>query len=64
MLIISGEKDHIAPSAIATASVKKQRRSSSPTDCVEMTNRGHSPVFDSGWHEVADRALGFLKRHQ
>ena len=63
MLIISGEKDHIAPSAIATASFKKQRRNSSPTEFVEMPNRGHSLVFDSGWHEVADRALGFLKQH-
>jgi non-heme chloroperoxidase len=63
MLIISGEKDHIAPSAIATASFKKQRRNTSPTEFVEMPNRGHSLVFDSGWHEVADRALGFLKQH-
>ena len=63
MLIISGEKDHIAPAAIATASFKKQRRNSSPTEFVEMPNRGHSLVFDSGWHEVADRALGFLKQH-
>jgi hypothetical protein len=29
-----------------------------------MPNRGHSLVFDSGWHEVADRAQGFLKRRQ
>src|SRR5271156_4369855 len=63
MLIISGEKDHIAPLAIATASFKKQRRNSSPTEFVEIPNRGHSLVFDSGWHEVADRALGFLKQH-
>jgi hypothetical protein len=27
-----------------------------------MKNRGHSLVIDSGWREVADTALAFVKR--
>ena len=27
-----------------------------------MPNRGHALVIDSGWREVADTALGFIKR--
>jgi hypothetical protein len=29
---------------------------------VEMPNRGHALVIDSGWRQVADTALGFVKR--
>jgi non-heme chloroperoxidase len=29
---------------------------------VEIPNRGHALVIDSGWREVADKALGFVKR--
>jgi pimeloyl-ACP methyl ester carboxylesterase len=39
------------------------RRNSSATEFVEMPNHGHWLAFDSGWHEVADRAPGFLKQH-
>ncbi len=27
-----------------------------------MPNRGHALVVDSGWREVADTALAFIKR--
>jgi hypothetical protein len=27
-----------------------------------MPDRGHALTIDSGWHEVADKALGFIKR--
>jgi hypothetical protein len=30
---------------------------------VELPNRGHSLVIDSGWHEVADTALAFVQRN-
>jgi hypothetical protein len=32
------------------------------TEIVEMKNRGHAPVIDSSWREVADTALAFVKR--
>jgi non-heme chloroperoxidase len=31
-------------------------------EIVEITNRGHSLTIDSGWLEVADRALAFVRR--
>jgi non-heme chloroperoxidase len=62
LLIIDGEKDHTVPWAIASASFKKQRRNPSLTEIVSIPNRGHALTIDSGWREVADRALAFLKR--
>jgi non-heme chloroperoxidase len=62
LLIISGEKDHTVPWAIANASYKKQKRNLGVTEIVEMPNRGHALVIDSGWRDVADTALEFVKR--
>lgn len=62
LLIISGEKDHTVPHAIAHASFKRQRRNPAATEFIEIPNRGHALTIDSGWREVADTALEFLKR--
>ena len=62
LLIISGEKDHTVPWAIANASFKRQKRNEGVTEIVEMPNRGHSLTIDSGWQEVAEMALAFVKR--
>jgi pimeloyl-ACP methyl ester carboxylesterase len=62
LLIISGEKDNTVPWAIANASFKRQQRNPSVTEIVEIPNRGHALVIDSGWREVADTALTFVQR--
>ena len=62
LLIISGEKDHTVPWAIANAAYKKQARNDSVTEITEMPDRGHALTIDSGWREVADTALRFIKR--
>jgi pimeloyl-ACP methyl ester carboxylesterase len=62
LLIISGEKDHTVPWAIANASFKRQVRNDGVTEIVEMPDRGHALTIDSGWRKVADTALGFIKR--
>jgi pimeloyl-ACP methyl ester carboxylesterase len=62
LLIISGEKDHVSPGAIANASYKRQKRNQGVTEIVKMPNRGHALVIDSGWREVADTALAFVRR--
>jgi pimeloyl-ACP methyl ester carboxylesterase len=62
MLIISGEKDHTVPWAIANAAYKKQSKNSNTTEIVEIPNRGHALTIDNGWHEVAQTALDFVKR--
>jgi len=63
LLIISGEKDHTVPWAIAKASFKKQKKNKEAvTEIVEMSGRGHALTIDSGWREVADTALEFVRR--
>ncbi len=62
LLIISGEKDNTVPWAIANASYKKQKRNTGVTEIKEIPNRGHALTIDSGWREVADTALAFVKR--
>ena len=62
MLIISGENDHTVPWAIANASFKKQEKNEGVTEIVEIPGRGHALTIDSGWREVADTALNFVKR--
>ena len=62
LLIISGELDHTVPRSIANASYKKQKRNHGVTEFVEIKGRGHSLTIDSGWQEVADTALAFVKR--
>lgn len=62
LLIISGEKDNTVPHAIANASYKRQERNDGITEFVEIAGRGHALTIDSGWREVADTALAFVKR--
>jgi pimeloyl-ACP methyl ester carboxylesterase len=62
LLILSGEKDHTVPWAIANASFKRQKKNPGVTEILEIPNRGHALTVDSGWREVADTALAFVKR--
>ena len=62
LLIIDGAKDNTVPWAIADASYKKQKQNKGVTEITEIPNRGHSLVIDSGWREVAETALAFVKR--
>jgi non-heme chloroperoxidase len=62
LLIISGEKDNTVPWAIANASYKQQEDNPGVTEIVEMPGRGHALTIDSGWREVAETALAFVRR--
>jgi pimeloyl-ACP methyl ester carboxylesterase len=62
LLIISGEKDKTVPRSIANASYKRQKRNEGVTEIVGIPGRGHALTIDSGWREVADTALAFVKR--
>ena len=63
MLIISGEKDHQAPSAIAKATYKLQKKNQyAVTEFIEIPKRGHSLTIDSGWQVVAQTCLDFITR--
>ena len=62
LLIIEGEKDHTVPWAIAHAAYKRQKHNAAVTEIAKIPNRGHSLTIDSGWREVAQTALDFVKR--
>jgi non-heme chloroperoxidase len=62
LLLISGGEDHTVPWAIANASFKHQSHNPGVTEITEIPGRGHALTIDSGWREVADKALSFVKR--
>ena len=62
LLIISGELDHTVPWAVANASFKREKRNPGITEIVKIKGRGHSLTIDSGWRQVADTALAFVRR--
>ncbi|HWF34828.1 MAG TPA: alpha/beta hydrolase [Solirubrobacteraceae bacterium] len=62
LLLISGGADHTVPFAITNASFKLQRRNPGVTEIAEIAGRGHSLTIDSGWREVGEKALAFVRR--
>jgi pimeloyl-ACP methyl ester carboxylesterase len=62
LLIIEGERDHTVAPAIAKASYNRQKKNEGVTEFDKVPNRGHSLTIDSGWREVAEKALAFVKR--
>jgi pimeloyl-ACP methyl ester carboxylesterase len=62
MLVISGDRDHTVPWAIAKASFEKQKRNKSVTEIIKVADRGHALTIDHGWREVAETAAQFVRR--
>jgi pimeloyl-ACP methyl ester carboxylesterase len=62
LLIFTGEVDHAVPPAMSNAAYKKQQRNPGVTELADVANRGHSLTIDSGWREIAERSLEFVKR--
>jgi hypothetical protein len=60
--IISDEKDHTVPWAIANASYKRQARNTATTEIREIPDRGHPLTIDHGWQEVAEIAFAFVTK--
>jgi pimeloyl-ACP methyl ester carboxylesterase len=63
LLLISGQKDHTVPDSVTRATFSQYRHSTAVTDLRRLADRGHSLTIDSGWREVADTALNWLKAH-
>jgi non-heme chloroperoxidase len=64
LLLIAGGADHTAPASITRATHKLYRKSAAVTDLHEFADRGHSLGVDSGWREVADYSLGWIRAQQ
>ena len=62
LLVLEGESDHTVAPAIAEATYKRQKRNEGITEYETVPNRGHALTIDSGWREVAGKALAFVKR--
>jgi len=62
LLLMSGGKDHTVPETVTRATLKQYRHSDAVTDFLTFPDRGHSLTIDSGWREVADAALAWLRQ--
>jgi pimeloyl-ACP methyl ester carboxylesterase len=62
LLVIAGAEDHTVPLAITRAGFKIESKNEGITEIAEIPGRGHSLTIDSGWHEVAETALAFVRR--
>ncbi|MFI9560444.1 alpha/beta hydrolase [Nonomuraea endophytica] len=61
LLLMTGGRDHTVPEAITRSTLKQYRHSSAVTDIMEFPDRAHSLTIDSGWREIAEAALAWLK---
>jgi non-heme chloroperoxidase len=64
LLITAGGRDHTVPATISRQTQRLYRKSPAITDLRTFSDRGHSLTIDSGWREVADTVLGWLKAHE
>ncbi|KPM56672.1 alpha/beta hydrolase [Frankia sp. R43] len=62
LLLIAGGKDNTVPETVTRATLKQYRHSSAVTDILEFADRSHSLTIDSGWREVAEECLAWLRR--
>jgi pimeloyl-ACP methyl ester carboxylesterase len=63
LLLISGTADHTVPDVVTRSTLKQYRGSTAVTELKQFEGRGHSLVIDSGWREVADAVLAWLKEN-
>jgi pimeloyl-ACP methyl ester carboxylesterase len=61
LLLISGTADHTVPDVVTQSTMKQYRHSTAVTELKQFEGRGHSIPIDSGWKDVADAVLGWLK---
>jgi pimeloyl-ACP methyl ester carboxylesterase len=61
LLLISGAEDHTVPDVSTRSTLKQYRHSAAVTELKQFEHRGHSLTIDSGWKEIADAILQWLK---
>jgi pimeloyl-ACP methyl ester carboxylesterase len=61
LLLIAGEKDHTVPPVLVRSTLKAYQGSTALTEMKEFPGRGHSLTIDSGWRELAEYILEWLK---
>jgi pimeloyl-ACP methyl ester carboxylesterase len=64
LLLIAGDKDHIAPPSVVKATYKLYHsKSKALTDYKEFEGRSHYILGQNGWEEVADYALDWAAKN-
>jgi len=63
LLLIAGADDNTVPLAVVENEYRIQQKNVGNTELAIIPNRGHSLIIDSGWREVADTALAYVRRH-
>ncbi|GAA4538708.1 alpha/beta hydrolase [Pseudonocardia xishanensis] len=61
LLLIAGGKDHTVPESVTRSTLKQYRHSDAVTEIRSLPDRGHSLIIDSGWPEIAELCLTWLK---
>jgi len=61
LLMIAGSQDHVSPPSVVKANVKAYRRSTATTEYKEFQDRTHFIIGQSGWEEVANYALDWVR---
>ena len=61
LLLVSGEMDHTVPPVMVKSTLKAYSKSPAITEFKEFAGRGHSLTIDSGWRELAEYSLAWLK---
>jgi pimeloyl-ACP methyl ester carboxylesterase len=61
LLLVSGEKDHTVPPVMVKSNLRAYSKSPAITEMKEFAGRGHSLTIDSGWRELAEYSLAWLK---
>jgi non-heme chloroperoxidase len=61
LLLISGDQDNTVPPVLVKSTLRVYSQSPAVTEIKEFGGRGHSLTIDSGWRELAEYCLGWLK---
>lgn len=64
LLLISGTADHTVPDVVTRSTLKQYRDSTAVTELKQFEGRGHSLTIDSGWRDVAEAILDWLKTNE
>lgn len=61
LLLISGGEDHTVPPVLVKSTLRAYAGSTAVTELKEFAGRGHSLTIDSGWKEIAEYCLAWLR---
>ena len=61
LLLVSGGKDNTVPPVLVKSTLRAYSKSPAITELKEFPGRGHSLTIDSGWRELAEYSLAWLR---